>query len=112
MTSQGSAHRRFTRAVAQKNVASAEVAAKEMGGLSLLDALDYVLLLVEVRPERFEPAAIRWHGRFEVESVGLTLSEAHLALAVLGDLCNEPESAAVLKRLLRRARPTLIPQPR
>jgi hypothetical protein len=67
LTSQGSAHGRFTRAIAQKNVFAAEVAAKEMGGLSLLDALDYVLLLAEARPERFEPAAIRWQGRLEVE---------------------------------------------
>jgi len=112
MTSQGSAHGRFARAIAQKNIRGAEIAAKEMGGLSLLDALDYLLLLAEVRPDRFEPAAIRWHGRLETESVGLTLSESHLALAALGDLRSAGDSVDILKRLLRRVRPTLVPPTR
>jgi hypothetical protein len=67
MTSQGSASGRFTRALAQKNVRSAEIAAKEMGGLSLIYALDYVVLLADVQPERAQAAAIRWHGRLELE---------------------------------------------
>jgi hypothetical protein len=45
MPSQGSAHGRFTRALAQRNLRGAEIAAKEMGRLSLLDALDYLVLL-------------------------------------------------------------------
>jgi len=112
MTSQGSAHGRFARAVAQRNIRGAEIAAKEMGGLSLLDALDYLLLLAEVRPDRFEPAAVRWHGRLEVESVGLTLGESHLALAALGDLRSRGDSVDILRRLLRRVRPTLVTPPR
>ena len=43
LTSQGSAHGRFTRAIANKNVRGAEIAAKELGGLSLYDALDYLV---------------------------------------------------------------------
>ncbi len=38
--SQGSASGRFPRALTQRNLRGAETAAKEMGGLSLLDALD------------------------------------------------------------------------
>jgi hypothetical protein len=53
MTPQGSAHGRFTRALAQRNLRGAEIAAKEIGGLSLLDALEYLALLAEVKPERF-----------------------------------------------------------
>lgn len=45
MTSQGSAHGRFTRALAQRNLRGAEIAAKEMGGLSLLVLVDYLELL-------------------------------------------------------------------
>jgi hypothetical protein len=63
MTSQGSADGRFTRALAQRNLCGAEIAAKEMGGLSLIDALDYLAVLVELQPERAPAAAIRWHGR-------------------------------------------------
>jgi hypothetical protein len=112
MTSQGSAHGRFTRALAQKNLRGAEIAAKEMGGLSLLDALDYLVVLIEVRPERAPAAAIRWHGRLELEAPTLTLAESQLALAALTSLCDRGNSAGldVLKVLLRKARPTLIPR--
>jgi hypothetical protein len=50
MTSQGSAHGRFTRAIQQRNLFQAELALREMGAPSLLVALDYLDLLAEVRP--------------------------------------------------------------
>jgi hypothetical protein len=65
MTSQGSAHGRFTRAIKQRNVWAAEMAMREAGTLSLLDALDYLDLLAEVKPAKLEQAALRWHGRLE-----------------------------------------------
>ena len=100
LTSQGSAHGRFGRAIAQRNLWAAEVAAREMGShLSLLDALDYVALVAEVRPEKLGPAAIRWHGRFELESAVLTLSESQLALSALAALGNGDRE---LLPLLRR----------
>jgi hypothetical protein len=109
MTSQGSAHGRFTRAIAQKNVRGAEIAAQEMGGLSLLDALDYLELLAEVRPEKLPLAAIRWHGRLELEATVMTLGESQLALAALSALCSgDREAVGLLRRLLRRTRPTLV----
>ena len=111
MTSQGSAHGRFTRALAQRNLRAAEIAAKEMGGLSLIDALDYLVLLAELRPEKAQLAAIRWHGRLELEAATLTLVESQLALAALADLCaGSGESLPVLKRLLHRVRPTIVPR--
>ena len=111
MTSQGSAHGRFTRALSQRNLRGAEIAAKEMGGLSLIDALDYLVLLAELRPEKAQLAAIRWHGRLEREAATLTLVESRLALAALADLCaGSGESLPVLKRLLRRVRPTIVPR--
>jgi len=109
MTSQGSALGRFTRALAQKNVRGAEIAAKEMGGLSLLDALDYLAVLAEVQPERAQAAAIRWHGRLELESFALTLVESQLALAALASLCaGDREAVAILHCFVRRVRPTLV----
>lgn len=112
MTSQGSAHGRFTRALAQRNLRGAELAAKEMGGLSLLDALDYLMLLVELQPGRAPAAAVRWHGRLELESATLSLTESQLALAALASLCTGDAAAIeVLRRLLRRVRPTLLRPP-
>src|SRR5438445_212298 len=109
MTSQGSAHGRFTRAVKQRNLFAAEIAMREMGTLSLVDALDYLDLLAEVKPTKLERAALRWHGRLELESASMTLSESQLALAALASLCaGEREAVGLLRKLLRRVRPTLI----
>jgi hypothetical protein len=111
MLSQGSAYGRFTRALAQRNIRGAEIAAKEMGGLSLIDALDYLVLLAELQPERAQAAALRWHGRLELESPTLTLVESQLALAALAYLCaGDREAVEILRRLLRRVRPTLLPR--
>ena len=108
MTSQGSAHGRFTRAIAQRNLAAAAIAAKELNGLSLHDALDYLVLLADERPDRVQSAAVRWHGRLELEAVTLSLAESQLALAALGSLCaGDADAAALLRRLLRRTLPTL-----
>jgi hypothetical protein len=109
MTSQGTASGRFTRAITQRNLMGAEIAMREMGTPSLLVALDYIMLLADVRPDRFDVAAIRWHGRLELETAALTLAESQLALAALGALrAGDREAATVLKRLLRKVRPTLI----
>jgi hypothetical protein len=111
MTSQGSAHGRFTRAVKQRNLFGAELAMREMGTPSLLDALDYLELLADVKPGKLERAAVRWHGRLETESATLTLGESQLSLAALASLCaGERGALAILRSLVRRARPTLLPR--
>jgi hypothetical protein len=86
MTSQGSAHGRFQRAIQRRNLFQAELAMREMGTPSLLDALTYLDLLAEVR-------------------------ESQLALAALASLCaGERDAVQILQSLMRRARPTLIPR--
>ena len=60
MTSQGSAHGRFQRAIYRRNVENADMAAREMGGLSLADALSLCELLANADPARYERAALRW----------------------------------------------------
>ena len=109
MTSEGSARGRFTRAIKQRNLFGAELAVREMGTLSLLDALDYLDLLAEVKPEKLEPAVIRWHGRLEVEASVMTLAESQLALAALASLCaGERDAVEILRRLVRRVQPTVV----
>jgi hypothetical protein len=111
MTSQGSARGRFTRAIQRRNLFQAELAMREMGTPSLLDALAYLDLLAEVRPEKLEPAAVRWHGRLETEAPTLTLAESQLALAALASLsAGERDAVEILRSLVRRARPTLLPR--
>jgi hypothetical protein len=110
MTSQGSASGRFTRAIGQRNPFMAEVALRE-GRPSLIWALDYVILLAELQPAKAKSAALRWHGRLELEAPTLTLAESQFALAALVALCDGNRDAiGVLRRLLRKTRPTLVHQ--
>jgi hypothetical protein len=82
-----------------------------MGAVTLEEALDYVALLAEVRPANTPRAAVRWHGRLETEAPMLTLPESQLALGVLAALCaGDREELGVLRRLLRRLRPTVVRQ--
>jgi hypothetical protein len=108
MTSQGSAHGRFTRAIASRNLFQAEAALRELKSVSLLDALEYLDLLAELRPAKLEQAALRWHGRLELEAGIMTLAESQLALGALASLCaGERDAIVILRRLVRRVRPTL-----
>lgn len=79
---------------------------REMGTPSLLDALDYLALLAETKPEKLDAAAVRWHGRLEVEASAMTLAESQLALAALASLAaGEREAVPLLRSLLRRIHP-------
>src|SRR5207249_4650628 len=96
-------------AIKMRHLFLAETALREMGTPSLLDALDYLDLLAEVRPEKVEAAALRWHGRLELETTTVSLAESQLALAALASLCaGERDAITILRRLLRRVHPTMI----
>jgi hypothetical protein len=103
MTSQGTARGRFQRAIHRRHIQAAEVAAREMGGLSLADALLLCELLANVDPARYERAALRWLGRF-IEERTPPLTEVVLAASALAELRHGKRSVGVdaLKRLLRR----------
>ena len=85
MTSQGSAHGRFQRAIHRRQLSAAEMAAREMEGLSLSDALSLTLLIREADRRRYERAAVRWLERF-IQERSPTLADIALcgnsALAV------------------------------
>lgn len=85
----------------------AETLLREMGSVTLDEALDYVALLAELRPAKAPRAAVRWHGRLETEAAMLTLPESALALAALIALCQgDREVLGLLRRLVRRVQPT------
>jgi hypothetical protein len=79
------AHGRFQRDRAG-NLFAGEIAIREMGTLSLLDALAYLDLRAEVESPKLERAAIRWHARLETEALTLTIAASQLALAALASL--------------------------
>lgn len=94
VTSQGSPHSRFKRALATGNPTIATAAAAELPRLSLADALGLCLVYREADPERFERAAVRWHGRLCLELRGLSPVGAQLAFAALLGLGDDHVGAA------------------
>jgi len=107
MTSEGTASGRFTRAIQRRDLFQAEMAMREMHQVSLVLALDYLALLARQRPDRFDRAALRWHGRLECEARTLTLAESQLALAALGSLRGgDPQALQILTRLAQSSRRT------
>ena len=82
VTSQGSAHARFRRALATGNATMVVAAAAEMGPLSLGDALAVCLVFLPHDGDRFERAAVRWHARYCLEQRP-PADEAQLVLAAL-----------------------------
>ena len=93
VTSQGSPYARFRRALDSRNATVALATATELDFVSLPDALELVLLLVD-DPRRFRRAALRWHARYcgEVSDVGL--EEAQVVLACLAGLTGRHPKAA------------------
>jgi hypothetical protein len=85
MTSQGSAHRLFQRAINRRHVLAAEMAAREMGGLSPAEALSLCELLAKADPARYECAASRWLERFIEERLP-PVAEIALAASALAEL--------------------------
>jgi hypothetical protein len=67
MTSQGSAHGRFQRAIRRRHIVAAEMAAKEMGQLSLIDALALVACYARTGSPKFDQSAVRWLERLASE---------------------------------------------
>lgn len=94
MPSQGTPSGRFQRAIANGNLWAAEAAARELGRLPLGGALALTALIADVAPQRFERAAVRWHGRFVLEVPGLSLAESQLALGAVASLRGGDRSTA------------------
>ncbi|HMH46421.1 MAG TPA: hypothetical protein VK538_01790 [Solirubrobacteraceae bacterium] len=57
------------------------MAARELGTVSLGNALALTLLTAEVGDDRWPRAGARWLGRFLIESPAITIGEAGLAAA-------------------------------
>jgi len=75
---------------------------RQMGGLSLADALSLCELLANTDPARYERAALRWLQRFIDERLP-PLTEVALAASALAELRHGNRNTGVetLKRLLR-----------
>jgi hypothetical protein len=103
VTSQGSAYGRLRRALDTGNPTIALAAAAELDFVSLPDALELVLLLVD-EPAKFRRAALRWHARYCGDLPDVGFEEAQAVLACLAGLTGRrPKAAAsALAELVNR----------
>jgi hypothetical protein len=94
----------FQRAVKQRNVMGAEAAARQLGQLTLDNALRLLFLYAEKEPLKYDRAALRWLGRYVTEGRRVSLLKAQLALAALAELRTGSREAAakMLTELVRR----------
>ncbi len=97
MTAQGHPRAIFSRAIDRGNLVVAEATAREIGNLTLEEALKLVFLYAEKDPIRFERAALRWLRRYLTEGKAVSLLKAQLALSALAELrAGQREAAAKL----------------
>jgi hypothetical protein len=101
MTAQGHPRSQFRRAIQRGNLTGAEECAREMGVVSLGEALDLVVLVAESAPARLDRFAVRWAARLADER-RLTLAELDLAVTALRALPS-PRAADALRALITRA---------
>jgi hypothetical protein len=104
MTAQGHPRAIFKRAVERGKLVIAEATARELGRLTLEEALGLLFLYAEKEPIKFERAALRWLARDVTEGKAVSLLNAQLALSALAELrAGEREAAAkLLMELVRR----------
>jgi hypothetical protein len=67
--------------VTARHVQNAEMAAREMGGLSVADALSLCELLANTDPACYERAALRWLQRFIDEGSARAIADAMRTLS-------------------------------
>jgi hypothetical protein len=109
MTSQGTAHARFQRAIKSGHLLNAEMAARELGALSTSDALALVLLYQREGSEKFERAARRWVRRLQIDH-SLRHREVELLRGAMGALGSRFGRVA-LSALLETCQELALPLP-
>jgi hypothetical protein len=92
LTAEPQPRTRFRKAIEGRWVFHAEIAAREVGTLTLVEALELVCLYAEAEPAKFEKAALRWYARYVTEAAP-SLLRAQIALAALGEVRTGSEQA-------------------
>jgi hypothetical protein len=93
---------RLDRALADRDLDAVRAAARVRRTMvTLADAVEVLVLMLEADDQAFDGAAVRWISRFTGECRGVTLGEAHAAVEALGAL-PAPDACATLTGLLRR----------
>jgi hypothetical protein len=96
---------RLDRAIAGGDLAEIRSAARDLPSVvTLVDAVQVLVLMRTADDPAFDGAAVRWIARFTAECPGVTLGEALAAVEALGALPT-PDAGATLSTLLKRRRP-------
>jgi hypothetical protein len=97
VTAQGNPRAIFKRAIERGNLMLAEATARELGRITLDEALSLLFLYAEKEPAKYERAALRWLGRYVTEGKAVSVLKAQLALVALSELrAGEREAAGKL----------------
>jgi hypothetical protein len=86
MTAQGHPRTIFRRAIGHGNLTVAEATVREIGAVSLEEALALTVLVAQKEPHRRSAFAIRWLRRLIDEDRHLTIDQAALAASALASL--------------------------
>jgi len=104
VTSQGHPRAIFQRAIERGNLIVAEGMARELGRITLAEALELTALIAHKDPRQHSRYAVRWLRRLLEERQGVTIEEALLAasaLSALGGPAHE-QAVALLRSLAAR----------
>jgi hypothetical protein len=93
---------RLDRAIANRDLAALRSAARALpSAVTLADAVQVLVLMLEVDDPAFDGAGVRWIARFTGECAGVTLGETNAALEAL-DALPDADALATLSALLKR----------
>ena len=105
LTSQGHPRTVFKRALEHDNLVLAEVTAREIGQVTIAEALELTALVARKQPERYGRFAARWLCLWLEEHEKATLEDLELLVSKLRALAspNDHSSAlAILRKVARR----------
>ena len=88
----------FARALQHGNLLVAEATARELGRISLAEALELTILIAQKEPKRLPKVGVRWLQRY-LEEEDARLEDVALAVSALSALTAERRTEAV--RVLR-----------
>lgn len=102
MPAEGSPLTRYRRAIETRSVLLAELSAREMGFVTLPDALALAALYASEGSPKFDKAAVRWLARYALERDAVRLADLQMAVTALAALPDRPERALRLLHELSR----------
>jgi hypothetical protein len=103
-TSQGHPRTIFRRALERGNLVLAEVTAREIGRVTIAEALELTALVARKQPDRYGRFAARWLCLFLEEHERTTLEEVAMLVSNLEGLVNPKDQAPALALLRKAAR--------